>query len=140
MVFCRKTNHVLLLCAFFRVLRRSHFPIGDTDTPSISDSSKKRAWQLGFYALAAKKQFGLNPVTLTLEMLRLEKPFEAIFDKDGNFTAGRSKGFNIKEVEKELVECAKKIVKDYETEFLPAKDDTPCRYCGFKFYCPKWDE
>jgi len=99
----------------------------------------KRAWQLGFYAVAIKKQYGYNPIKLTLEMLRLEKPFEADVDKDGNVTSGRAKGFNINEVEKELVECAKSIVKDYEGEFKVAEKDDPCRNCGYKFYCPKWD-
>jgi hypothetical protein len=73
-------------------------------------------------------------------MLRLEKPLEADIDKDGIATSGRSKGFDIKEVEKELIETAKKIMADYEGEFLPVKDDAPCRNCRFKFYCPKWAE
>ena len=31
-----------------------------------------------------------------------------------------------------------KIVADYEGEFLPVKEDAPCKFCGYKFYCPKW--
>ena len=77
---------------------------------------------------------------LRLEMLRLEKPFEAEVDKDGNVTAGRAKGFNIKEVEKELIDCAGKIMKDYEGEFLPTENEAKCRYCGYKFYCPRCSE
>jgi len=100
---------------------------------------KHRAWQLGFYALGVKEQFGYNPVKLTLEMLRLEKPFEAVIDKEGNVTSGRSKGFNLKEVEKELISCAESIKHDYETEFKVSEDDSPCKFCGYKFYCLKWD-
>ena len=73
-------------------------------------------------------------------MLRLEKPVETEVDKDGNVTAGRSKGFNIDEVEKGLIETAKKIVADYEGEFLPTEDENNCRFCRYKFYCPQWEE
>jgi RecB family exonuclease len=112
----------------------------DYKTNKEAIDPKKRAWQLGFYAIGAEKSLGLNPIKLTLEMLKLEKPLEAEVDKDGNVTAGRSKGFNIKEVEKELIETAKKIMNDYEGEFLPTKDESKCRYCKHKFYCPKWEE
>ena len=72
-------------------------------------------------------------------MLRLEKPFEVELD-GSEAKAGRSKGFNLEEVKKELIEAAEKIMYDYEHEFMPVKDDDPCRYCGFKFYCPKWEQ
>jgi len=49
---------------------------------------------------------------------KLEKPLRRGSDKDGNVTAGKSKGFNIREVEQELIETAKKIVKDYEGRIL----------------------
>lgn len=111
----------------------------DYKTDKDAIEPKKRAWQLGFYAIASKNM-DLNPIKLTLEMLRLDKPLEADVDEEGNVTAGRSKGFNIKDVEKELVECAKNVVKDYEGEFLPTTDDNKCRFCGYKFYCPKWEE
>lgn len=93
---------------------------------------------MGFYALAAKEVLGLNPVKLTLEMLRLDKPYEGVVDEEGNVAAGRSKGFNIFDVEKELIDCARNIVLDYESEFLVAEDEGSCRFCGYKFYCPKW--
>jgi len=111
----------------------------DYKTNKDSIEPKKRAWQLGFYAIAVKKKYGYNVKKLTLEMLRLEKPLEAEVIGD-EVTAGRSKGFKITEVQKELVETAKAIVHDYETEFLPVKDDSSCRNCGYKFYCPKWEE
>jgi DNA helicase-2/ATP-dependent DNA helicase PcrA len=98
--------------------------------------TKERSWQLGYYAIAAKK-LDLNPKKVILEMLRQEKP--VIMDIDGdNVSAGRLKGFSLKEVEKELIETAKKIINDYETEFKPVEDDGPCRNCRYKFYCPKW--
>ncbi|MDD4082713.1 MAG: PD-(D/E)XK nuclease family protein, partial [Sphaerochaetaceae bacterium] len=112
----------------------------DYKTNAKAIEPKKRAWQLGFYAIGAKKELGLKPIKLTLEMLRLEKPLEADIDEDENVTSGRTKAFNIKEVEKELIQTANKIMKDYEGEFLPAKDEAPCRYCKLKFYCPKWEE
>ncbi len=101
---------------------------------------KKRAWQLGFYAIAARKVLGVNPRKLTLEMLRLEKPVETEVDDNGDVKAGRSKGFNIDEVEKELLECARSIMKDYETGFTPTEDDNTCSLCGYRFYCPRWEE
>ncbi|MFA6420569.1 MAG: hypothetical protein WCW13_07230, partial [archaeon] len=72
--------------------------------------------------------------------LRLEKPLEAELDKEGNVTSGRTKGFNIKDVEKELIETANKIMNNYEGEFIPTKDENNCRNCKLKFYCPKWEE
>ena len=34
----------------------------------------------------------------------------------------------------------KNIMKDYEGEFLPTDDENKCRFCKYKFYCPKWEE
>jgi len=99
----------------------------------------KRTWQLGFYALAVKSKWGLNPVRMILDMLRLEKPLVAEIQEDGSWKSANTK-FTLEEIEKELVECAKKIMHDYETEFKPAEKDEPCRFCGYKFYCPKWEE
>jgi DNA helicase-2/ATP-dependent DNA helicase PcrA len=108
----------------------------DYKTQKDALDTKERSWQLGYYAIAAKK-LGLNPKKVILEMLRQEKP--VIMDIDGdNVNAGRLKGFSLKEVEKELAETAKKIINDYETEFKPVEDDNPCRFCRYKFYCPKW--
>jgi len=86
------------------------------------------------------KKLGFNPVKLTLDMLNMEKPFESEVDEDGNANCGRSQGFNINDVQKELIDCAKNIVENYEKEFIPVEDDNPCRNCGYKFYCPKWEE
>ena len=72
-------------------------------------------------------------------MLRLEKPFVGVVDEDGNVSSARSEGFNMTDIENELIVCAKKIVNDYEMEFLLTDDDNVCRFCGYKFYCAKWD-
>jgi DNA helicase-2/ATP-dependent DNA helicase PcrA len=89
---------------------------------------EEREWQLGFYAIGVKKKFGYNPVKLTLDMLKLEKPFEAVLETNGEYKAGGSRGFNVNDVEKKIVECAKKVVESYEGEFLPVKDDGPCKF------------
>ena len=51
----------------------------------------------------SQKQLGLNPVKLTLEMLRLEKPFEADVDADGNVI----KANNSKKTAKKILNHAK---------------------------------
>lgn len=108
--------------------------ITDYKTNKASLSPRERAWQLGFYAIAAK-QSGYNPVKLVLDMLRLEKPVEMNIDEKGNVSSNGIQGFSMSEVEKELAECAKKIVRDYEGEFIPAGDENKCSRCGYNFYC-----
>ena len=49
-------------------------------------------------------------------------------------------GFVLSDVNAELIETAKKVAYDYEHEFLPTEDESNCRFCGYKFYCTKWDE
>ena len=119
-------------------INETDIEIIDYKTGKQEIDPKKRSWQLGFYAIASKKQLGLNPKKLILEMLRLKKPVEAIVNGD-EVTVGRE-GFKFSEVEKELVDTAKAIMHDYEHEFLPVKEDNPCRNCGYKFYCPKWED
>jgi DNA helicase II / ATP-dependent DNA helicase PcrA len=100
---------------------------------------KHRNWQLGYYILAARAK-GMNVKKVVLEMLKLEKPL--VMTIEGDEVKGpdnRTKGFNIKEVEKELLDCADSIVKDFEGKFDWVEDDAPCKWCGLKFYCPKWE-
>ena len=112
----------------------------DYKTNSKEIPPKKRAWQLGFYALALQSA-GYKVSKMTLDMLRLEKPYELTLDEDGNAEAqGRAKGFNLGDVKQELIETCKKIEHDFEHEFMTAEDENACRYCGFKFYCSKWGE
>lgn len=141
----QKFNFKLEGFRFFGIADRIDFitddkiEIIDYKTNRYAIDTKKRSWQLGFYAIAAKECLGLNIVKLTLEMLRLEKPLTGEVDADGNVKAGRAKGFNIEDIKKELIECARNIVRDYEGEFLPTEDEDKCRRCGYKFYCPKWN-
>jgi len=113
--------------------------IVDYKTGRSNISPKDRATQLGFYAIGVREALGLTPKKLVLDFLRKDKPFEVELDGD-KADAGRSKGFNLDVVRKELVETAQKIASDFESEFLPIVDDSPCFMCGYKFYCPKWEE
>jgi len=114
--------------------------IVDYKTNKRELSPKKRAWQLGYYALASK-QAGFEPLKLTLDMLRLEKPVEMVVDNgEVKDALGSVRGFNLEDVKKDLVETAKSIAFDFEHEFKVTDDENDCRFCGYKFYCPKWDE
>lgn len=113
--------------------------IVDYKTNKNSLDAKHRSWQLGYYALAAMEK-GWKPKKLVLEMLRLDKPVEmTVVGEEVKGPDGRTKGFKLSDVKKELVECAKKIMHDYEHEFNYVEEDEPCRFCGYKFYCPKWE-
>ncbi len=113
----------------------------DYKTNKASISPKKRKIQLGFYALALNK-LGEDVGKLTLEMLKLDKPVAMDVDEEGNVTGGATKAsnFTLTEVEEELIEVCKDIEKDYESEFDVAEKEDPCKFCGYKFYCPKWEE
>jgi DNA helicase II / ATP-dependent DNA helicase PcrA len=113
----------------------------DYKTSGSKPSNKERAWQLGFYAIAAKESMGLEPTEVILEMLKLEQPIKyRIEGKRVTPTAGARDGFDLDKVRNELVETAKKVAYDFEHEFRPVEDDGPCYRCGYKFYCPKWEE
>jgi DNA helicase II / ATP-dependent DNA helicase PcrA len=113
--------------------------IVDYKTNKNSLGSHERSWQLGYYALAAIEK-GWKPKKLVLEMLRLDKPLEMEVDGDEvKGPDGRTKGFKLSEVKQELIDCAKAIIHDYEHEFMWVEDDKPCKWCGYKFYCPKWE-
>lgn len=101
---------------------------------------KKRKVQLGFYALALKS-LDQDVNKLTLDMLKLDKPFSLdINEKDEAIGPRKDSGFTLEEVEKELIETCDNIAKDYENGFAVAEDENSCRFCGYKFYCPKWEE
>ncbi len=111
----------------------------DYKTNKNSISPIKRKTQLGFYALALNK-LGEDVGKLTLEMLKLDSPVDMDVDNDGNVTGARKdSAFSLPEIEKELIELCKKIEKDYESEFAVAEKEDACRFCGYKFYCPKWE-
>ena len=138
-----KLTHELGGYRFFGVADRvdeledGTYELIDYKTNSKPLEPKKRAWQLGFYTLALQAA-GYTVSKLTLEMLRLEKPYELTLDSEGNATApGNTKGFNLNEVRQELIETCKKIEHDFEHEFTPTEEEN-CRFCGYKFYCPRW--
>jgi DNA helicase-2/ATP-dependent DNA helicase PcrA len=118
----------------------SSLEIIDYKTNKASLTPKKRSFQMGYYALAAKYNFGKFPKYLTLEMLKCEKPEE--FEIEGTIAKpikGRAQGFDLIEVEKEFLRLAKSIERDYETQFKPTDDENSCKFCDYKFYCPKWE-
>jgi len=97
---------------------------------------KDRNWQLGFYALAAKEKYG-KVHKVVLDMLKQERPIEFEIDENGNAHCTSSKfieGFNILEVQKELIETAKKIQEAYETGFKPCPLDKNCEFCNEYIY------
>jgi CRISPR/Cas system-associated exonuclease Cas4 (RecB family) len=73
-------------------------------------------------------------------MLRLEKAFELKIEDGEAKSNGRETGFSLNEVKELLINTAKKIAFDYEHEFYPTDNENNCRFCGYKFYCPKWSE
>ncbi|MFW5852505.1 MAG: ATP-dependent helicase, partial [Nanoarchaeota archaeon] len=118
----------------------STIEIIDYKTNKKTIEVKKRNIQLGFYALALLEK-GYKVSKLTLDMLKLDKPLEMTVDGDEvKGSDGRTKGFRISEVKKEIRNLCKSIARDYETEFKEAEDENKCRFCGYKFYCKKWEE
>lgn len=124
------------------VLEDGSVEIIDYKTNKRSIPPKKRTLQLGFYALGLKK-LGYNVSKLTLDMLKLDKPIEMSVNKDEVCAltgCNKSSNFNLIELKEEIIELAKSIKHDYEHSFECSNDDSACRFCGYKFYCPKWDE
>ena len=74
-------------------------------------------------------------------MLKLEKPLEMFVEGDiVKGPDGRNKPFNLSELREEFIKIANNIAKDFESEFAASEDENACRFCGLKFYCPKWSE
>ncbi|MFP4402837.1 MAG: ATP-dependent helicase [Candidatus Woesearchaeota archaeon] len=114
----------------------------DYKTNKNQISPDKRALQLGFYAIALKEK-GYNVKRLTLDMLRLDKPIvmDVIDNEVKAKIGGNSKSnFNLNELKKELIEYCNNIVHDYENGFNVTDDENNCKFCGYKFYCPKFNE
>ncbi|MFH1432889.1 MAG: hypothetical protein ABIG84_06760 [archaeon] len=71
----------------------------------------------------------------------LEKPADMTVDNEWNVTNnGHGQGFTLDGVKNELLLAVRGIAHDFEHSFAPAEDENGCRFCGYKFYCPKWDE
>ena len=105
-----------------------------------SVGTKKRKYQLGYYALACREGMKREPSILTLEMLKRDKPLE--LKVEGDIVKGPTKrgDFDLGELKEEFIQIANNIASDFESEFDTAENDNACRFCGLKFYCPKWNE
>jgi DNA helicase-2/ATP-dependent DNA helicase PcrA len=117
--------------------------IVDYKTNKSAIAPEKRALQLGFYALALQEK-GYKVSKLTLDMLRLDKPIEMAVDEEGNVTAvtgcTKTSNFSLIDLKKKIIDYCKAIAHDYEHGFKVAEEESACRFCGYKFYCPKWEE
>ncbi len=110
-----------------------------------SDVAKDaRERQLILYALAIQhdpelKKLNLEPRELVLEMLEKEKPLEFVLENSlMSPKAGRIKPVKVDDIKKNIIDTAKNIAHDYEQGFHVSEADTPCRFCSYKLYCPKW--
>ena len=108
----------------------------DYKTGKSKIEGKDRNWQLGFYALAEKSIYG-KVHKVTLDMLKQERPIEFEIDDLGNAHCISSKfieGFNIYDVQKQLLDTAKKIQEAYKQGFKPCPIDKNCDFCNEYVY------
>jgi DNA helicase II / ATP-dependent DNA helicase PcrA len=115
--------------------------ITDYKTNKDAIPSEKRALQLGFYALALQSK-GYVVKSLVMDMLKLDKPI--IMDVEGDTVVARVgcnklSNFSLSELRAKIVGLCDSIKNDYENGFLVAQDENACRFCQYKFYCPKWE-
>ncbi len=111
--------------------------IVDYKTGKSEVKPKYRNWQLGLYALAAKK-FG-TPKTLVLEMLQKDHPLEFNIDSKGvakEIHSSRTQ-FSLQEVRKELIDTAKAIIQARQTGFKPCLVEKGCEFCEEWIYNKK---
>ncbi len=103
--------------------------IVDYKTGKSEIKPKYRNWQLGLYAIAAKK-FG-TPKTLVLEMLQKDHPLEFEIDYKGLAKEIHSSKthFSLEEVREELVQTARAILKARREEFKPCPVEKGCKFC-----------
>ncbi len=102
----------------------------DYKTGKSEVKPKYRNWQLGFYAIAARK-FGY-PKTLILEMLQKEHPLEFTIDNNGiaKEVHNARTQFSLDEVKHELVSTAKQITECIKTNsFKPCNPEKNCQFC-----------
>ncbi len=107
----------------------------DYKTGKSAIPPKERNWQLGYYALAAAK-FG-KVKRINLETLREDYPLEFQLDDKGNaypINSTKLSGFNIYEVEQDLISTAKKIMQAYKSGFKPCPIDKNCDFCNEYVY------
>ena len=101
--------------------------------------------QLGIYALGLiSQEYKVN--RLVLDLLKLESPVEMVVDNSDQNKVTASLGcdkrsnFSLSELRREILDICTSIEKDYESEFEVAESKDKCKFCGYKFYCPKWKE
>jgi DNA helicase II / ATP-dependent DNA helicase PcrA len=109
--------------------------IVDYKTGRSNVPPRSRDWQMGYYALAASSLGKVKRITL--EMLRHEKPLEFVLDDKGNARAvnsSRMGGFNIYEVEGELVRAAHSVLEAYKKGFNACSVEKNCEFCNEYVY------
>lgn len=116
----------------------------DYKTNKRAIEGKKRQIQLGFYALALQER-GYKVRKLVLDMLRLATPVELTVQEDqvsvtGGTGTNATANFNLTEFKQQLIDICKQMADDYEHQYNPVEDSNKCKFCGYKLYCPKWDE
>jgi len=93
--------------------------------------------QLCLYDIAVRhspKFRGLRPVKLTLEMLEHERPKEYVIENGIIIPASkRGKSISLEEVEKMILDIAKKIMHDYQYGY--DRNTKKCDRCPYRFYC-----
>src|SRR3989344_2174102 len=103
----------------------------DYKTGKSSIAPLARNWQLGYYALAASSLGKVKRITL--DMLRHESPLEFEIDEKGNalpINSSRMNGFNIYDVEQELIKTAHEILNAYEKGFKACSAGDNCEFCN----------
>jgi len=111
--------------------RKEGLEIIDYKTGKSNVPPKARNWQLGYYALAASQLGKVRKITL--DMLRHEKPLEFELDDKGNavpVNSERMSGFNVFQVEEELVKTAHSIIGAYESGFKACSIEKNCEFCN----------
>ena len=102
----------------------------DYKTGKSDIKPRYRNWQLGFYAIAARK-LG-KPKTLVLDMLQKDHPLEFEINNQGIAREVHSAKtyFSLKEVESELIETARQIQHCIRTNsFSPCPAEKNCKFC-----------
>jgi len=115
--------------------RENGLEIIDYKTGKSSVSPLERNWQMGYYALAASKLGKVKKITL--DLLNKDKPLEFEIDDEGNalsVNSARMEGFNIYEVESELVDTAHKIQNAFKNGFKPCEVEKNCPFCNEYVY------
>jgi DNA helicase II / ATP-dependent DNA helicase PcrA len=98
----------------------------DYKTGRSKITAQNRNFQLGYYAIAAKK-FG-KVHKITLDMLRDDFPIEFVVDDFGVAKCGRV-SFNLNDVENEILQTANEIKNALSKGFVPCSPDKNCEFC-----------